>query len=51
MDRIKFMIDSGSDIPPEVADALDAEVVPLYRVIDGVPVLDYHDFNIQEYSE
>lgn len=28
MDRIKFMIDSGSDIPPEVADALDAEVVP-----------------------
>ena len=23
MDRIKFMIDSGSDIPPEVADALD----------------------------
>lgn len=24
MDRIKFMIDSGSDIPPEVADALDA---------------------------
>lgn len=51
MDRIKFMIDSGSDIPPEVADALDAEVVPLYRVIDGVPVLDYYDFNIQEYSE
>ena len=51
MDRIKFMIDSGSDIPSEVADALDAEVVPLYRVIDGVPVLDYHDFNIQEYSE
>ena len=48
MDRIKFMIDSGSDIPPEVADALDAEVVPLYRVIDGVPVLDYHDFNIQD---
>ena len=22
MDRIKFMIDSGSDIPPEVADGL-----------------------------
>lgn len=28
MDRIKLMIDSGSDIPREVAEALNAEVVP-----------------------
>ena len=50
MDRIKFMIDSGSDIPREVAEALDAEVVPLYRIVDGVPILDYYDFDISEYS-
>ena len=49
MDKIKFMIDSGSDISKEVAQALNIEVVPLYRMIDGVPVVDYYDFNIDDY--
>ena len=51
MDRIKFMIDSGSDIPREVAQALNIEVVPLYRVIDGELITDYYDFNINEYCD
>ena len=51
MDRVKFMIDSGSDIPPSVAEELDTEVVPLYRIIEGKPVLDFHDFDIGAYSE
>ena len=51
MDRVKFMIDSGSDIPPSVVEELDTEVVPLYRIIEGKPVLDFHDFDIGAYSE
>ena len=51
MEKVKLMVDSGSDIPAELANALNIEVVPLYRMMDGKQLEDYYDFDIYAYAE
>lgn len=50
MENVKLMIDSGSDISRQLAEELDIEVVPLFRMVDGHPIEDFYDFDINAYS-
>lgn len=51
MEKIKLFVDSGSDISKEDALRMDVEVLPLTRIMDGIPVTDYYDYDCKAYCD
>ncbi len=49
MAKIKFLVDTGSDIPQHYLDKYDVSIVPLTLFIDGVGSRDYYDLNAIDY--
>ncbi len=49
MGKIKFVTDSASDIPPELAQELDIDIIPFSIEIDGVIYKENVDFTPREF--
>ena len=51
MEKIHIFIDSVGDIPHEICDKYNIEVIPIYIDINGRTVREYYDITPQEYNE
>lgn len=49
MSRVKIVVDSSTDIPPNLIQELDIQVVPMPVTIEGTPFLEGVNLNIAEF--
>ncbi len=51
MAKIKFLVDTGSDLPQEYLDKYDVDIVPVTVIIDGKSYKDYYEYKGPEFAQ